>query len=310
MHNQSESFTVSEAGLAGGGEPVVKVSNKILWDHIWRSRTHARTFSRWETLAQRTGWQSRARPRAPRAAQSRRSARRQVLSQLVLAPWNLSNWPGTCVDRLCGEVFCSVTSSAAGSNSSSHCPVYSYIRPFTLRSVQTTPPSQIQGVPKKGTFRMIPEPRCKRSISNNRHPSQSELDKPLSGRKILVSFLTRIKRFQSMSMGKFGQAAPNFGLDYSALAAFWKSILGHHVLSLVSRSELDLFFSPGFTLTAMRLAMARWKRCTCSKTNVLRRKFKQILKLGNLCSGKSGLLPGLRAAAVHQLKCDSQGNLF
>ena len=40
---------------------------------------------------------------------------------------------GTCVDRLCGEVFCSVTSSAAGTNSSSHCPVYSYIRPFTLR---------------------------------------------------------------------------------------------------------------------------------------------------------------------------------
>ena len=39
---------------------------------------------------------------------------------------------GTCVDRLCGEVFCSVTSSAGG-NSSSHCPVYSYIRPFTLR---------------------------------------------------------------------------------------------------------------------------------------------------------------------------------
>ena len=30
VHNQSESFTVSEAGLAGGGEPVVKVSNKIL----------------------------------------------------------------------------------------------------------------------------------------------------------------------------------------------------------------------------------------------------------------------------------------
>ena len=42
-------------------------------------------------------------------------------------------WAGTCVDRLCGEVFCSVTSSAAGGNSSSHCPVYSYIRPFTLR---------------------------------------------------------------------------------------------------------------------------------------------------------------------------------
>ena len=133
---------------------------------------------------------------------------------------NLSNWPGTCVDRLCGEVFCSVTSSAAGSNSSSHCPVYSYIRPFTLRSVQTTPPSHIQGVPKKGTFRMIPEPRCKRSISSNWHPSQSDLNKPLSGKKILVSFLSRIKRFQAMSMGKFGQATPNFGLDFSALAAF------------------------------------------------------------------------------------------
>ena len=154
---------------------------------------------------------------------------------------NLSNWPGTCVDRLCGEVFCSVTSSAAGSNSSSHCPVYSYIRPFTLRSVQTTPPSHIQGVPKKGTFRMIPEPRCKRSISSNWHPSQSDLNKPLSGKKILVSFLSRIKRFQAMSMGKFGQATPNFGLDFSALAAFWKSILGHHVLSFVSRNELDLF---------------------------------------------------------------------
>ena len=134
---------------------------------------------------------------------------------------NLSNWPGTCVDRLCGEVFCSVTSSAAGSNSSSHCPVYSYIRPFTLRSVQTTPPSQIQGVPKKGTFRMIPEPRCRRSISSNRHPSQSDLGwTSLCLEKILVSFLTRIKRFKSMSKGKFGQAAPNLGLDYSASAAF------------------------------------------------------------------------------------------
>ena len=30
VHNQSESFTVSEAGLAGGGEPVVKVSDKTL----------------------------------------------------------------------------------------------------------------------------------------------------------------------------------------------------------------------------------------------------------------------------------------
>ena len=42
-------------------------------------------------------------------------------------------------------------------------------------------------------------------------------------KKFLVSFLTRIKRFQAMSMGKFGQTAPNFGLDYSASAAFWKS---------------------------------------------------------------------------------------
>ena len=57
-------------------------------------------------------------------------------------------WAGTCVDRLCGEVFCSVTSSAAG-NSSSHCPVYSYIRPFTLRwqtfNLSSCPPTKSPG---------------------------------------------------------------------------------------------------------------------------------------------------------------------
>ena len=197
-----------------------------------------------------------------------------------------------------------MTSSAAGSNSSSHCPVYSYIRPFTLRSVQTTPPSQIQGVPKKVTFRMIPEPRCRRSISSNWHPSQSDLDKPLSGKNFWSRFLLGLSASKPCQWENLARQHPILVWIIRLQQHSESHFLGHHVLSLVNRSELDLFFSPGFTLTVMRPAMARWKRCTCSKTNVLRRKFKQILKLGNLCSGKSGLLPGLRAAAVHQLKCD------
>jgi len=94
VHNQSESFTVSEAGLAGEGPPVVKVGDACTTD--------------WVAI--------------PCATTSTAGSSKQAVGST----------PGTCVDRLCGEVFCSVTSSAAG-NSSSHCPVYSYIRPFTLR---------------------------------------------------------------------------------------------------------------------------------------------------------------------------------
>jgi len=38
--------------------------------------------------------------------------------------------PGTCVDRMCGEVFCSVTDHP---NADAPCAVYSYTRPFTVR---------------------------------------------------------------------------------------------------------------------------------------------------------------------------------
>jgi len=38
--------------------------------------------------------------------------------------------PGTCVDRICGEVFCSVTDHP---NANTPCSVYSYTRPFTVR---------------------------------------------------------------------------------------------------------------------------------------------------------------------------------
>ena len=147
---------------------------------------------------------------------------------------------------------------------------------------------------------MIPEPRCRRSISScDQHPSQSDLDRPLSGKNFWSRFLLGLSTSKPCQWKNLARQHP---------ILVWVIRLQQHseshVLSLVNRNELDLFFSPGFTLTVMRPAMARWKRCTCSKTNVLRRKFKQILKLGNLCSGKSGLLPGLRAAAVHQLKCD------
>lgn len=94
VHTESESFTVSESGLAGGGPAVVKVGDMCTTD--------------WVAI--------------PCATTSTNGGAQQTIG---------SN-PGTCVDRLCGEVFCSVTSTLQG-NSSKHCPVYSYIRPFTLR---------------------------------------------------------------------------------------------------------------------------------------------------------------------------------
>ena len=36
----------------------------------------------------------------------------------------------TCVDRVCGEVFCSVTNHPSPSM---HCPIYSFVRPFAIR---------------------------------------------------------------------------------------------------------------------------------------------------------------------------------
>ena len=73
VNNQSESFTVSEAGLAEDGPPVVKV---ILFK---QENLKARIKPRWATLARRTGWRSRARRRARPAAQSRLPAPLQVL---------------------------------------------------------------------------------------------------------------------------------------------------------------------------------------------------------------------------------------
>jgi len=38
--------------------------------------------------------------------------------------------PGTCVERVCGEIFCSVTNHPSPSK---HCPIYSFVRPFAVR---------------------------------------------------------------------------------------------------------------------------------------------------------------------------------
>ena len=60
---------------------------------------------------------------------------------------------------------------------------------------------------------MLMEPRCTYSIISSRYPSQPDLDKGVTGnyffgRSLLK--LSRIKRSQVMSMGKFGPAALNF----------------------------------------------------------------------------------------------------
>ena len=60
---------------------------------------------------------------------------------------------------------------------------------------------EVQGVPKKGTNRMLLEPRCTGSITRSRHPLGLEN----------VFLLSRIKRSQDISMGKFGPTALNFG---------------------------------------------------------------------------------------------------
>ena len=65
--------------------------------------------------------------------------------------------------------------------------------------------------PKKVTFRM---PQFTSSITSTRHPSQPDLNVPVSGNYIFDRFLltqSRIKRSQVISMEKFGPAAPNFG---------------------------------------------------------------------------------------------------
>ena len=65
------------------------------------------------------------------------------------------------------------------------------------------------GCPKKSYIQKLLDPECTRSITSSRHPSQPDLDEPVSGNYFFGRFLlrlSRIKRFQVMPRGKFGSA--------------------------------------------------------------------------------------------------------
>ena len=71
------------------------------------------------------------------------------------------------------------------------------------------------GCSKKSFFQKLLEPECTLSITSSWHPSQPDLDKPVSGKYFFGHFLlrlSRIKRFQVMPMAKFGPAgcSPQF----------------------------------------------------------------------------------------------------
>ena len=56
------------------------------------------------------------------------------------------------------------------------------------------------GCPEKSYIQKLLDPECTRSITSSRHPSQPDLDEPVSGNYFFGRF------FQVMSMGKFGPA--------------------------------------------------------------------------------------------------------
>ena len=67
---------------------------------------------------------------------------------------------------------------------------------------------------KRNRNRMLLKTWFIRSSTSSQHPSQSNLDQPLSENDFFGSFLLRlrlIKRSQVISMGKFGPVALNFG---------------------------------------------------------------------------------------------------
>ena len=222
VHNQSESFTVSEAGLAGGGEPVVKVSDKTLWDHIWRSRVHARSQG---GRRLHDGLGGNPVRHHEHRGQLKAGGRLDARSCHTLT-WHLETFPTGQAPVLTGCV--------------ARCSARWPPRPRAPTPPRTARSTATSGRWRSGLFRQLP--RAKYRVSPKKWLSEwslshgagaqsavtgTPLNRTWTGlcleKKFLVSFLTEIKRFQAMSMGKFGQTAPNFGLDYSASAAFWKS---------------------------------------------------------------------------------------
>ena len=73
---------------------------------------------------------------------------------------------------------------------------------------------EVQGVPKKGTNRMLLEPRCTSSITSSRHPLEMFFAR-------FLLRLSRLKRSQDILMGQFGPTALNFCYYFYLLVLFW-----------------------------------------------------------------------------------------
>ena len=99
---------------------------------------------------------------------------------------------------------------------------------------------------KKGTFRMLLEPRCTRSITSSWHPSHPDSDELLSANdffgRFLVRLLSKIKRSQVMSIGHFGPPALNFGYDFWALATFWSHFFWNTLHRLQKKVQGEFSF--------------------------------------------------------------------
>ena len=83
------------------------------------------------------------------------------------------------------------------------------------------------GCPKKSYIQKLLDPECTRSITSSRHPSQPDLDEPVSGNYFFGRFLlrlSRIKRFQVMPRGKFGSAgcSTQFRLGFLGFSSILK----------------------------------------------------------------------------------------
>ena len=65
--------------------------------------------------------------------------------------------PETCIERLCGNIFCSVTNNPTN-KTPPHCTIYSFVRPFTIR-VHLDSDETVDGPHDRGfCFRYVQQP--------------------------------------------------------------------------------------------------------------------------------------------------------
>ena len=103
------------------------------------------------------------------------------------------------------------------------------------------------GCPKKVTFRMLLEPQFIRSITSSRHPSQSDLDQPLSENDFFWWFLTKTKTDQALSShihGKIWPCSTQFWLGFLGFSSILKvTFLGHPVTTASQYNAIVWFNS-------------------------------------------------------------------